>query len=74
MMVMMMIMMMMTLCVGSASFRTGTLGPDGTTALSVGVMMRVEADTAQDRFRVTVRSKHMKISQAIMHIFKSHLG
>jgi hypothetical protein len=57
---------------GSVSFRTGTLGPDGA-AISVGAMIRVEADPGQNRYRVTIRAKHPKVSNALKQIVKGHL-
>lgn len=59
---------------GSCSFRTGTAIPGDASGnlVSVGAMMRLEADPAQSRFRITVRSKHPKVSSAIKEIIKSH--
>ena len=37
-------------------------------------MIRLEADLAQSRFRVTIRAKHPLISQALKSIIKSQLG
>ncbi|KAJ1397739.1 hypothetical protein B484DRAFT_458636 [Ochromonadaceae sp. CCMP2298] len=47
---------------GSASFLTGTMGADGK-AVSVGVMMRLEGDPGQNKFRVTARAKHPAVAQ-----------
>eukprot|EP00597_Dinobryon_sp_UTEXLB2267_P004404 CAMPEP_0170077612 /NCGR_PEP_ID=MMETSP0019_2-20121128/14391_1 /TAXON_ID=98059 /ORGANISM="Dinobryon sp., Strain UTEXLB2267" /LENGTH=1040 /DNA_ID=CAMNT_0010290039 /DNA_START=81 /DNA_END=3203 /DNA_ORIENTATION=- len=48
---------------GCASFTTGTLGPSGA-PVSVGVLMRLEADAAQGKCRVTVRAKNPVLAQA----------
>ena len=58
---------------GSASFRTGTAGPDGN-LVAVGVLIRLEADVNQNRFRVTIRGKHPQIVQALKAVIKSVLG
>lgn len=49
---------------GSCTFVTGTVGPDGK-ALSIGVLMRLEGDPSQNKFRVTVRSTHPTISTGV---------
>lgn len=54
---------------GSASLRTGTAGSDGN-LVSVGVMFRLEADCSQNRFRITVRSKHALLSSGLKNVFK----
>lgn len=61
---------------GSMSFRTGTPAPGGPEGalVTVGVLFRLEADVAQSRFRITVRSKHPKVSQALVAIFKAQLS
>lgn len=58
---------------GSLSFRTGTPGPDGK-PIAVGALLRLEADLENGRFRITVRSKHLKVSQAIKNIFKDQFA
>lgn len=60
-------------CTGSFSLQTGTTTADGKT-VSVGGMLRLEADTNQKRFRVTIRSKHPVVSQAIRDILKEILA
>jgi hypothetical protein len=57
---------------GSASFRTGTAGPDGN-MIAVGVMLRLEGDAANGRFRVTIRGKHVMIVQALKTVIKAIL-
>ena len=61
---------------GCASFRTGTPVPGGAEGalVAIGAMFRLEADSAQGRYRITVRSKHIKASQAIRDLFKSLLA
>lgn len=58
---------------GCCSFRTGTTGPDGK-LISVGAMLRLEADFAQSRFRITIRSKHPMVSQGIFKLIKDQLA
>lgn len=58
---------------GSASFRTGTAGPDGG-LVAVGVLIRLEGDVNQNRFRITIRGKHPQIVQALKAVIKSVLG
>lgn len=58
---------------GSSSFLTGTLGGDGK-PVSVGVMMRLEADFAQNKFRVTARAKHVAVAQAIKNFLVHQLS
>lgn len=58
---------------GSAAFKTGTQGPDGQ-LIQVGVMTRVEADIANARFRVTIRSKNPVIAAALMAQLKMFLS
>lgn len=55
------------------SFRTGTIGPDGG-AICVGAMLRLEADTAGQRFRITVRCKNASVGEAVKNAFKQQLG
>lgn len=57
---------------GSASFRTGTAGPDGH-PIAVGVMMRLEGDAANGRFRVTIRGKHALLVQGLKAVIKAIL-
>ena len=56
---------------GCASFRTGTPAPEGGGNISIGVMMRLEADISGNRFRVTVRAKHKLISMALKNVLKA---
>ena len=58
---------------GSFSFHTGTTNAEGN-YLSIGGMLRLEADINQGRFRVTVRSKHILVSEAIRDILKYFLS
>ena len=60
-------------CTGSFSLQTGTTTADGK-SVSVGGMLRLEADVNQKRFRVTIRSKHPVVSQAIKDILKEILA
>jgi len=62
-----------TTITGCTSFRTGTMGPDGA-AISVGAMIRLEADVAGGRFRATVRSKNGPVAQALKNAFKQQLA
>jgi AP-2 complex subunit alpha len=56
-----------------ASFRTGTPAPDGNGLLSVGCMLRLEADPAQSRIRITARAKHGKVAVAVKNVLKAQL-
>ena len=56
-----------------ATFRTGTTAPDGSGLISVGGMMRLEADAAQGRVRVTARAKHGTVALAMKNAIKAHL-
>jgi hypothetical protein len=58
---------------GCATFRTGTAAPDGSGLVSVGAMMRLEADPAGGRIRITARAKHGKVAAAIKNAFKAQL-
>jgi hypothetical protein len=58
---------------GSAAFKTGTQGPDGQ-LIQVGVMTRIEADIANARFRVTIRSKNQIVATALMSQLKTFLS
>jgi AP-2 complex subunit alpha len=59
---------------GCGTFKTGTMGPDGTTPIVVGAMVRVEADVNGGRFRITVRSSAGSIAQALRNSIKVHLA
>jgi hypothetical protein len=61
-----------TTVTGSCTFKTGTPGPDGT-PLQVGCLLRMEADAAGKRFRLTIRAKHALIAAAIRNTFKEML-
>lgn len=58
---------------GSASFLTGTVGPDGK-PISVGVMMRLEGDPAQGKFRITARAKNALVAQAVKNFLVHQLS
>lgn len=58
---------------GCATFRTGTTAPDGSGLISVGGMMRLEADAANGRIRVTARAKHGMVALAMKDAIKSQL-
>lgn len=58
---------------GSASFRTGTVGADGKT-VAIGVLMRLEGDPTQNKFRITVRSKHPSVAQGIKKFIVEQLS
>ncbi len=57
-----------------ATFRTGTQAPDGSGLLSVGGMMRLEADASQGRMRITARANHGKVALAIKNVLKAQLA
>lgn len=56
-----------------ATFRTGTSNPDGSGLISVGGMMRMEADPAHGRMRITARAKHGTVALAMKNALKSQL-
>jgi hypothetical protein len=58
---------------GTSTFLTGTPGADGK-PLSVGVMMRLEADFAQSKFRITARAKHVAVAQAVKNFIVGQLS
>ncbi len=58
---------------GCATFRTGTMAPDGSGMISVGGMLRLEADAAQGRMRITARAKHGKVALAMKNVLKAQL-
>lgn len=58
---------------GTSTFLTGTAGADGK-PVSVGVMMRLEADFAQSKFRITARSKHAAVAQAVKNFVVNQLS
>jgi hypothetical protein len=57
---------------GSFSFQTGSVNSEGN-HISVGGMLRLEGDSTQNRFRVTIRSKHMVVSEAVRDLLKYFL-
>jgi len=59
---------------GCGTFKTGTMGPDGATPIVVGAMVRMEADVAGGRFRITVRSSAGSIAKALRDSIKCHLA
>ena len=61
-----------TTVTGCCSFRTGTAGKDGS-FITVGSLLRLEGDLSQNRYRITVRSKHPLIAQAIRNVIKGQL-
>ena len=63
-----------TTATGSSLFRTGTMGPDGATPNVVGAMMRLEADVASGRFRITVHSKSKVVGAGLVSTIKTVLG
>lgn len=58
---------------GSGSFRTGTVGADGN-MIAVGALLRLEANFAQNCFRITVRAKHPLVAQAVKNTIKMILS
>ena len=54
---------------GSFSFQTGSATAEGS-LISVGGMLRLEADPAGGRIRVTIRAKHPLVSEAVRDVFK----
>jgi hypothetical protein len=63
-----------TTATACCSLRTGTLAQDGATPISVGTMLRLEADLGSGRYRITVRAKHPTVAHAFKALVKSHLG
>lgn len=59
---------------GAATFRTGTLGPDGVTKVSVGCMMRLEANAAANAFRITARAVHGRVAEGLRNVIKAQLA
>lgn len=57
-----------------ATFRTGTMGPDGATPLVIGAMIRLEADPNGGRFRVTIRCKNTTVATSLKEAVKSVLS
>lgn len=53
---------------GSCSFLTGTVGADGK-KVAVGALMRLEADVANNKYRITVRATQPTVSAA----FKNYI-
>ena len=62
-----------TTATGCSTFRTGSMGPDGVTPIVVGAMMRLEADVASGRFRITVHSKNKTVGMGLVSTIKSLL-
>jgi len=58
---------------GCCSFITGTVGADGM-AVSVGVLMRLEGDSSQNKFRITTRSKNRSIAQGLKDFIVEQLS
>ena len=63
-----------TTATGSSTFKTGTMGPDGVTPIIVGAMMRLEADVASSRIRITVHSKNKSVGAGLVSTVKAVLG
>ena len=63
-----------TTATACCSVRTGTLAQDGITNISVGAMVRLEADVNGGRYRITVRAKHPSVAHALRELIKSHLA
>ena len=63
-----------TTATACCSIRTGTLAQDGVTNVSVGAMVRLEADINGGRYRITVRAKHPSVAHALRDLVKAHLG
>merc|ERR1712070_157476 len=55
------------------TFRTGTVAPNGT-KISVGCLIRLEANPQATAFRLTVRAVHAKVSVALKNVIKSQIG
>lgn len=62
-----------TTVTGSCSFRTGTLNAEGN-PVAIGALVRLEADIVNRKVRVTVRAKHILISEAIKSAIQTELG
>lgn len=58
---------------GSSTLVTGTLGTDGK-AVSVGVLLRLEADMSNNKFRITVRSKYGAVASSFKSFIVSQLS
>jgi AP-2 complex subunit alpha len=58
---------------GSTTFNTGTNGADGK-PIAVGALMRLEADFAGGKFRITVRATHPVVSAAVKDFFVNQLS
>jgi hypothetical protein len=58
---------------GSCTFLTGTSGADGK-RIAVGALMRLEADPANGKFRVTVRATHPTVSLAFKNFIVHQLS
>lgn len=63
-----------TTATGCSTFRTGSMGPDGVTPIVIGAMMRLEADVASGKFRITVHSKNKAVGAGLLSVVKSVLG
>jgi len=57
----------------AGQFRTGTVSPSGA-KVSVGCLLRLEANAQQSAFRLTVRAVHGMISVALKNIVKSQVN
>lgn len=58
---------------GSTTFMTGTQGADGK-PVAVGALLRIEADFAGNKFRITVRATHPVVSAAVKDFFVGQLS
>jgi AP-2 complex subunit alpha len=56
----------------AGTFRTGATNPNGD-KISVGCLMRLEANPKANAFRVTVRAVHGRVSLALKNIIKAQL-
>ena len=57
----------------AGQFRTGKVSPSGA-KVSVGCLLRLEANAQQSAFRLTVRAVHGMISVALKNVIKAQLN
>ena len=59
---------------GCGTLKTGTIGPDGSTPIVVGAMLRLEGAAPQKSFRITVRAANKTVASSIRDIHKTQLA
>lgn len=58
----------------AGTFRTGSVSPESGAKISLGAMLRLEAEPAFGTFRMTVRAVHGTVAAALRDVLVAQLG